>query len=174
LVGKNSATGKQGEAGGDASAKKDGGEGAPESQGEKKDGPKGDGGNKNGEQSPSQRQPDPKQGEKQGEPQEGEQQALHASSLLQFHGLRDDVDLVVSSPLRRTLHTATLLYANHEAPPPFVACELAREAHGDVTDPRPALLAHLLELVRVGGSGSAEQVWARARNPGARLLCACA
>ena len=94
--------------------------------------------------------------------QEGEQQALHASSLLQFHGLRDDVDLVVSSPLRRTLHTATLLYANHETPPPFVACELAREAHGLFTSDKRSSVSHLSALyphVDFRGVATEEDTW---------------
>jgi hypothetical protein len=55
--------------------------------------------------------------------------------------------------------------------PERCVAELAREAHGDVTDPRPALLAHLLELVRGDHAGSAEQVWARARDEVLLKLC---
>ena len=55
--------------------------------------------------------------------------------------------------------------------PERCVAELAREAHGDVTDPRPALLAHLLELVRGGHAVSAEQAWARARNEVLLKLC---
>ena len=50
--------------------------------------------------------------------------------------------------------------------------ELARSAHGNATSPCPGLVAQLLELLSAGaGSGSAEQVWRRARDTLLRKLC---
>jgi broad specificity phosphatase PhoE len=61
----------------------------------------------------------------------GREQCLEAGQVLADLGLLPSFDLVLVSPLTRTLQTATLVFSTLEgAAPPMEACELIREAYG--------------------------------------------
>lgn len=61
----------------------------------------------------------------------GKEQCLEAGQALAAKGLLHTFELVLVSPLTRTLQTATLVLSALEgAAPPMQACELIREAYG--------------------------------------------